>query len=484
MSILDPKPVLPATLEEQLPERLSEGSLSATYGPAAQAVAAPMKAVYPDRSETGTSPALAKMYAGIAKRGNKPCRLIFTGSSTVAGANSTHRSKRFVNILETAFHNAFPSGILTETREKDNATVNGQSFDDYYTKRTQKTLPGIHVINAGFGGASASNYMTFFPIRDKIVALDPTLVVHMVGSNDYSAGINPTAYKASLLDNINYLKANIPSPHAHLLIHAFKRTDTVSPAYPWEAYRDAMKEIAAGDPENVAFVDLSEAGRLAGMYGTDPLDFGDTDGIHPTDAGHAYIAQTLRKALLIPDGAPDRWLLSDTFNRPDADTLGATETGQSWVNDGTANFGIRGGKAAPLAVGTVLTDVRRTDIDLSALLTVYEAIPGIIFRATDENTRMGFFFDVAGGNVLLYRKEAGALTTVAQSPVGTAVGREYSFRVIAVGDSITCYVDGNRLISYTVPPADLAIFTGTKVGIRVGAGTGLTRIDSFGVKAI
>lgn len=72
----------------------------------------------PDRSETGTSPALAKLYAGIAKRGNKQCRLIFTGSSTVAGTNSTHRSKRFVNILETAFHNAFPSGFLSETREK------------------------------------------------------------------------------------------------------------------------------------------------------------------------------------------------------------------------------------------------------------------------------------------------------------------------------------------------------------------------------
>lgn len=40
------------------------------------------------------------------------------------------------------------------------------------------------------------------------------------------------------------------------------------------------------------------------------------------------------------------------------------------------------------------------------------------------------------------------------------------------------------LIDYTLPAADLAIFTGTKVGTRVGAGTGLTRIDSFGVKAI
>lgn len=53
--------------------------------------------------------------------------------------------------------------------------------------------------------------MPFFPIRDKIVTLDPTLVVHMVGSNDYNAGINPAVYKASLLDNITYLKANIPA---------------------------------------------------------------------------------------------------------------------------------------------------------------------------------------------------------------------------------------------------------------------------------
>jgi hypothetical protein len=137
-----------------------------------------------------------------------------------------------------------------------------------------------------------------------------------------------------------------------------------------------------------------------------------------------------------------------------------------------------------LAVGTILTDVRRSDIDLSAPLTVYEAIPGIIFRATDENTRMGLFFDFASGKCPAVRKEAGALSTVASSPVGTASGREYSFRVIAVGDSITCYVDGNLLISYTVPPADMAVFTGTKVGMRVGAGTGVTRIDSFGVKAI
>ena len=40
MSILDPKPLLPATLEEHLPERLSEPSLSATYGPTAPAMQA------------------------------------------------------------------------------------------------------------------------------------------------------------------------------------------------------------------------------------------------------------------------------------------------------------------------------------------------------------------------------------------------------------------------------------------------------------
>lgn len=439
--------------------------------------------IFPTRSETGTTPALEKMYAGIAKRGNKPARFIFTGSSTVAGANSTHRSKRFVNLLERALHQAFPSGILTETRERDNVSVNGSAFTDYYDKRATKTLPGIHVINAGFGGASASNYLTFFPIRDKIVALDPCFIEHMVGSNDYQAGISPAAYKASLLDNISYLKANIPSPHVHVLVHAFKRTDVTAPAYPWESYGDAMREIAEADPENVAFVDLSEAGRLAGMYGADPLDFGHADGIHPTDAGHAFIADLHRKALRIPDGSPDRWLLADTFDRPDANTLGTAETGQAWVPDGTASFGVRSGKAAPLVTGTILADVRRSDIDISALLTVFEAIPGIIFRATDENTRLGLFFDFAGGNVLLYRKEAGALTTVAQSPVGTASGREYAFRIIAVGDSIACYVDGNLLISYTLPPADLAVFTGTKVGIRVGAGTGVTRIDSFGVKA-
>lgn len=49
---------------------------------------------------------------------------------------------------------------------------------------------------------------------------------------------------------------------------------------------------------------------------------------------------------------------------------------------------------------------------------MYEAIPCLIFRATDENTRLGLFFDFGGGNVHIYREEAGALTTVATSPVG------------------------------------------------------------------
>jgi hypothetical protein len=110
-----------------------------------------------------------------------------------------------------------------------------------------------------------------------------------------------------VLTVVNDLKSKIAGPCVQVIVHSYARPDVTSPTYAWSLYGAALKQIADADPDNVAFLDISEPYRVSGIAGTDALNLIDTDLLHQTDDGHALMADLIwNRAGLLPDQDADR----------------------------------------------------------------------------------------------------------------------------------------------------------------------------------
>lgn len=235
---------------------------------------------------TITTGAIGILRAGIAVRTAAPCRIVFAGSSTTAGNGASAKAKRYVDRLIVALQAAYPSGLGTETTVVDSTSA---SFG------TLSTAAGIHGYNAGEAGTTSNGYLTSAEMTS-IGALNPRAVIHMIGANDYLGNVDPATVKTNVLAKIAALKAATSGPCVHILVQSYQRLDATSPAYPWWAYGDVLREIAISDPDHVAFVDVSEPFRLSGVPGSDPLAL-IADTVHPSDSGHALLADLQRQAI-------------------------------------------------------------------------------------------------------------------------------------------------------------------------------------------
>lgn len=247
--------------ESQIPDSIARRSDTPTV-PEVPEVA------LPNRVLSRNVPILAARLA-TAKTLNTALPVVFVGSS------STYSMPGYVG----------PVGrMLQETWRQDEYTVvqrdDGANF-------TVHPSPGVHVYNAGEWGATAGTYLTDGE-SDRIAALDPALITHMIGSNDWRQGQDPAVYRSNLVARLDYLDAAIASPHQHVLVHQYERRDGTVGEASWDDYRQVLADLAAERP-NVAFLDLSEAYSLAGAPTPDPLQLISSDDIHQTAQGYALM---------------------------------------------------------------------------------------------------------------------------------------------------------------------------------------------------
>lgn len=148
---------------------------------------------------------------------------------------------------------------------------------------------------------------------------------------------------------------------------------------------------------------------------------------------------------------------TDTFNRPDADTLGRTEgmpvlDWQIWASS-EAEGRIRGGEAefGRLAGGPCIAvvDGKTSDGTVEATLGKIDGSQsGIAFRASGS----GDYWSLrnVGPRYRLYSVINSTATEVEASSVVTpAVG--HKIRAVLSGDTITCYAEGVELFTHTSP---------------------------------
>ena len=204
--------------------------------------------------------------------------IIFAGSSTIEGDKATSTDRRPVQRV---------SAYLT-TR-KASTLVSGTSATP---------ADGVQVWAWGIGGSTSANYLTSSHYT-AVGSIKPVLMVHVIGSNDWSGSRTPAQYEASMRAHLSALKSASPNT-VHLLVGQHQRNSPASGTHPWEDYTAVLRTLAGEDPERVEFLDLWPRYAVIGIPGADPWGWLHSDGIHLTDASYKVLADWLAEHLGIP----------------------------------------------------------------------------------------------------------------------------------------------------------------------------------------
>lgn len=208
----------------------------------------------------------------VASAKTSQYNVVFAGSSTTQGYNQKkpdnyahHMTARFVR---------HPLGAeTTKMVYKTSGTAVSPSGST-----------GFNFLNVGLGGTTSANYIDSAR-KSLINGFSPRVVIHMIGSNDFQAGMTPEAYKANILSAIAGINAGVQ----HVLVHSYQREDVYNAAYSWNRYAEKLQEIAA-EKSGVYFIDTSY--EWANRRGT-ATDWLHADKIHCDYKGSEALADIL-----------------------------------------------------------------------------------------------------------------------------------------------------------------------------------------------
>jgi len=143
-------------------------------------------------------------------------------------------------------------------------------------------------------------------------SLDPALLVMTVSTNDFNTQVDPAVFKANVKSSIEYFRLACRKSPSVLLVHPFLRPGAGSPPYSWDSYKAKLDEIAAELPD-VGVLDVGQHWPVDQVADED--DLLSVDDLHPTDAGHAWLADIVAEHLVGLPSAPSS--LGDVITAPD-----------------------------------------------------------------------------------------------------------------------------------------------------------------------
>jgi lysophospholipase L1-like esterase len=238
------------------------------------------------------------LQAALAGQRSAGVGVIFAGSSTIQGDKATSTDRRPVQRV---------SGYLTPRPAQ--TAVSGSTPSD-----------GVQVWAWGIGGSTSANYLTSSHYT-AVGSIKPVLMVHVVGSNDWSGSRTPAQYEASMRDHLDALRAASPDT-VHLLIGQHQRNSPATGSHPWEDYTAVLRTLAEEDPDRVEFLDLWPRYAAIGIPGADPWGWLHSDGIHLTDQSYRVLADWLAEHLGIPTPTGAAELYVGTLTGGDGKTDG------------------------------------------------------------------------------------------------------------------------------------------------------------------
>ncbi len=173
------------------------------------------------------------------------------------------------------------------------------AINSVYARNGDETT-GLRVYNSGRGSTVATFWATSAQsLFQRLAQLRPGLVGIMLQSNDYATGVDPATYQAALVSLIGRIKDTVTPTPSILLIGTYLRLDVATPAYPYSQYEAAMVAIAAADPSNVEYINISSPYPTTQAL-NNATGIIDTDNVHQTDSGHSMMADLLVASLTAP----------------------------------------------------------------------------------------------------------------------------------------------------------------------------------------
>lgn len=387
--------------------------------------------------------AIGRLFAALNSSSVTACNLVFTGSSSTAGAWATTEARRYVNLLVSQIQSAYPApGGVEAVTVAHTESVWG----------TISTTPGVHGYNGGQGGTTSATYMNDTEAV-AIMSVNPAMVMHMIGSNDYGESMAPAVYKTNVQGRVDKLFSLATKPLVQVLVHTYHRWD-IAGTVDGSLYGKALKEIATAT-DNVIYIDLASLFATVDVPGSDPYGVIDADNVHPNDSGHRMIADLLARALRIPpakiptaltDTATrvTARLTSDTFSGADAADINGRAfdlliggTAKTWAADITNQVAIGSTKLVRGAPGTLnnfTANVAETtmNIEISFTLTTVPTGDNLLVDihrqlSTVAGTPNTYRMLVASGGALSIAKRIGGAQTVLATGPTAVIGDRLAF---------------------------------------------------------
>lgn len=415
-------------------------------------------------------------FTGITSRlgraPNGPVKILFLGSSTTFGTNASHADRSYVNLVAKSLQSVFSSGVPGWEPPVLNTSAG-----------VIPNLPGLHVFNGAVGGTFSNDYCSA-SVLDFCSDVSPDIVVHMIGANDYRTGsISPSQTQNNIVAAIEDIEAACLVPPFQIVLSTYASPDTLTPAYPWSEYVEAMDNAANSFSQGTLFLDILPAfvqHWATGPSASDPFNLIHTDNVHLTDDGYAVMAAEIMRLLAV--GSNINLVEFDVVDRFRRKALGSTESGQAWVQQSGTHVP-NGSYLTCTLAGNAVIDTGFSDVEISAVLFYSStAVSGVIAKSTDVNTRIGFYINGPSSRVELYR---GPSILTWGPVVGYVNGTEYHLRLYVKNDVVRCYLDGKLVISYTLAPADAVTYNGyTSHGVRANNISGGPKWRNLGIRAV
>lgn len=247
--------------------------------------------------------------------------LNFTGTSCKIAYTRTNTASSFTVKVDTGAAQtvSWPAGAIAGsqlytitglTRGAHTVDVRWASGTNYIEGAhiyDGEAAKGIQFYDGGHSGTRSGNtygagtqYVT-----QAVATVDPDLIIFGIGTNDYGStaenagNINPATYKTNMKNMIAAFKAGCTSVPSIILTLDWKRGATWGP-YTWDQYLNALREIAAEDPD--ACITLFDLQASFPPNTDNSKGYYHTDLVHETDIGQAERARLLQ-ALITPTGS-------------------------------------------------------------------------------------------------------------------------------------------------------------------------------------
>jgi len=231
------------------------------------------------------SSALTALRSRIASADTSKVRILALGSSTTYGMDLDSPSERWPD--------RFMQGLAD--RGINASPVSLGQFDTGLFSQA----PGAVMVDGAVPGALAeTSLVETLPglLASELSGNGPTIVLHMIGANDYWLQDSPLVFGAALSATATALDIQPVRP-IQVFISTYRDPATTDPKIPWSAYSDQMKQVAAQDPSHRIFLDLAPWFDAAQVPGADPEGLLDSGGVHPSVAGQQAMADLILRAL-------------------------------------------------------------------------------------------------------------------------------------------------------------------------------------------